>query len=330
MKPHVRLSTICLLLIGFLLTGCKVRRPNHIIPEEKMENLLYDYHIAKAMGENLPYNENYKKVLYLDYVFNKYGTDQVVFDSSMVWYTRHADILSKIYEKVNLRLKEEQTELDRLISIRDNKPKISNPGDSIDVWPTERMLYLSHTLLNNKQTFVIPSDSNYQERDTLEWKVWYHLPYAVATDSVCLAVMSMAIQYANDSVISTTKTIFGSGEQTIRLQADTLKSIKEIRGFIYLTEASKANNHLFADQISLIRYHSTDSLFSAKTDSIDAETIEEKEDAEKDKAIQELLTPQPERITPDEMRRNRSRPSQKTISSQEAIKYDVEPLKKVK
>ena len=38
-----------------------------------MENLLYDYHLAKSMGDNLPYSENYKKALYLDAVFKKYG-----------------------------------------------------------------------------------------------------------------------------------------------------------------------------------------------------------------------------------------------------------------
>ncbi len=26
-----------------------------------MESLLYDYHLAKSMGDNLPYSENYKK-----------------------------------------------------------------------------------------------------------------------------------------------------------------------------------------------------------------------------------------------------------------------------
>ena len=41
-----------------------------------MENLLYDYHLAKSMGDNLPYSENYKKALYLDAVFKKYGTTE--------------------------------------------------------------------------------------------------------------------------------------------------------------------------------------------------------------------------------------------------------------
>lgn len=84
-----------------------------------MENLLYDYHIAKAMGDNLPYNENYKKVLYTDAVFNKYGTTKAVFDSSMVWYTRNMEVLAKVYEKVSKRLKTQQNAINQLIAIRD-------------------------------------------------------------------------------------------------------------------------------------------------------------------------------------------------------------------
>ena len=47
-------------------------------------NVLYDYHIAKAMGEEVPYNESYKRVLYIESVFKKYGITQADFDSSMV------------------------------------------------------------------------------------------------------------------------------------------------------------------------------------------------------------------------------------------------------
>ena len=59
------------------VAGCKVKRPSDVISESKMENLLYDYHVAKSMGDNLPYSENYKKALYIDAVFKKYGTTQL-------------------------------------------------------------------------------------------------------------------------------------------------------------------------------------------------------------------------------------------------------------
>ena len=68
------------------------------------------------MGDNLPYSENYKKALYIDAVFTKYGTTKAVFDSYMVWYTRNTEVLSKIYEKVKKRLKDQQDEVNHLIA----------------------------------------------------------------------------------------------------------------------------------------------------------------------------------------------------------------------
>lgn len=299
---------ILVLVLILALTGCKVRKPKEVIPENQMEELLYDYHIAKAMGENLPYNENYKKALYIEYVFQKHGTTEEVFDSSMVWYTRHAAILSKMYERVGKKLKTEQAELDNLIAIRDNKPKISTPGDSIDVWLLDRMMHLAGKPLNNKLTFTIPSDSNFKSRDTLQWNVYYHF-IGAKPDSSEAAVMSMAILYSNDSIISTTKRVLESGIQNIRLQADTLGEIKEIRGYVYYSGGKDSIKHLFANRISLLRYHSNDSLFSAKADSLKAEEATPKiespkvEDAKPQQPIQ-----QPERINPDELRNRSERP----------------------
>ena len=312
-KHHILLCGLALL---FVLAGCKVKRPKEVIPEDQMELLLYDYHIAKALGENLPYNENYKKVLYVEYVFQKHGTTEAVFDSSMVWYTRHADILSKIYERINKKLKAEQTELDQLIALRDNKPKTSTPGDSIDVWLLDRMMHLTGEVLNNKLTFTIPSDSNFQARDTLQWDVYYHFLDA-RPDTTEAAFMTMAVQYANDSVISDMRRVFASGLQRIRLQADTLGEIKEIRGFIYYTGGKDSVKHLFANQISLMRYHSNDSLFAEKSDSIISKDSVPEIKTEKPEEQTEQVVQQ-ERVNPEELRVRRGerpRPARKNLDS---------------
>ena len=57
----------------FCLASCRVKRPDFVLSDAKMEAVLYDYHIAKAMGEQLSYNESYKRVLYLESVFRKHG-----------------------------------------------------------------------------------------------------------------------------------------------------------------------------------------------------------------------------------------------------------------
>lgn len=232
-----------------------------------MEELLYDYHIAKAMGEGLSYNENYKKVLYIEDVFRKYGTNQTQFDSSMVWYTRNTEVLSKVYEKVGKRLRDDLNQVKKLISIRDNKPMESLPGDSVDVWFLERIYRISGFPLNNKLSFNLPSDTNFHARDTLQWMVNYRF-IDNEPDSSRAALMAMHIVYENDSIISAIKRILHSGTDTIRLQSDTLGKIKEINGFIYYNALSDSVKPLWIDSISLIRYHSNDSLFLNRPDSL--------------------------------------------------------------
>ena len=61
MKNRFRFHLCFICMFVFAVAGCKVKRPSDVISESKMENLLYDYHVAKSMGDNLPYSENYKK-----------------------------------------------------------------------------------------------------------------------------------------------------------------------------------------------------------------------------------------------------------------------------
>ena len=57
-KKYIQLGGM--IFIGVLcLTSCKVKRPDTILSDAQMEAVLYDYHIAKVMGEQLPYNENF-------------------------------------------------------------------------------------------------------------------------------------------------------------------------------------------------------------------------------------------------------------------------------
>ena len=55
MKGLHRIQWFSIFLLAFCLTACQVKRPKVVISDAKMENVLYDYHIAKAMGEEVPY-----------------------------------------------------------------------------------------------------------------------------------------------------------------------------------------------------------------------------------------------------------------------------------
>ncbi|KAA6342658.1 hypothetical protein EZS27_009595 [termite gut metagenome] len=300
------------MLAALILTvgSCKVKHPKKVLSETRMENLLYDYHIAKAMSENFSYNENYKRALYIDYVFQKHGTTEEIFDSSMVWYTRHVDVLSKIYEKVNVRLKAEQEKIDRLIALRDKKPMKSASGDSIDVWAEGRVYYLSGYPLNNKMTFILPSDENFEKRDSLSWEVGHRF-FGNVIDLVDVAIMSMQMVYTNDSTISVTKKIFKSGKEFIGLKSDSYGDIKEIKGFIYFSKEDTLEKGLLLNDIVLMRYHAKDTIPEIKVD-----TLEKKEEP---KVLDASLSESQEDNSPklNQRRIERVRPTATTITKDE-------------
>lgn len=312
-KFRFHLCLVCILV--FAVAGCKVKKPNDVISESEMENLLYDYHLAKSMGDNLPYSENYKKELYIDAVFRKYGTTQAAFDSSMVWYTRNTELLSKIYDKVRKRLKDEQELVGDLIAKRDKKPKMTTPGDSIDVWPWQRMVRLTGEMMNNQFIFTLPTDSNYKDRDTLVWEVNYRFLEPMLADSMRAVIMAMQIIYEKDT-ISRWKTAKESGVQQIRLFADTLGKMKEIRGFIYYPVGNRGKvGALLADRFSMTRYHCTDTLAFAVRDSLNkietlrTDSLKKLFDKEKADSLHKIVGGAKEdlqRLTPEEMNRRRT------------------------
>lgn len=260
-----------LILSCFLWGGCKKDIPKGVIKPAQMENLLYDYHIAKTMADELPYEDKYKKVLYMDYVFKKHNTTEAVFDSSLVWYTRHTDQLSSIYEKINKRYKKEQELLNHLIAIRNKKPKISMPGDSVDIWYKDRVYKLTNALASNKIKFELTADTNYKERDVMVWKMRStFLPVGInKKDS---AFVAMCIKYENDSLLSSVKKITSSGLDSIQMIPDSSYRIKEISGFVYYP-GEDTGKSLLVDEIQLMRYHAPKDTTVAVADSIKADSL---------------------------------------------------------
>lgn len=268
MKRGKRIQWYSVILLAFGMAACQVKRPDTVLPDAKMENVLYDFHIAKAMGEEVPYGESYKRVLYIESVYRKHGITQADFDTSMVWYARHPDALTKVYERVNQRLKAGRDGVNHLIALRDNKPKESLPGDSMDVWIGQRIRHLTGMPLDNKLAFVLPSDTNFKDRDTLRWTVRFRFLNGTP-DSLHAPLMAMQILYAKDTLNSMLR-VGGPGVETVSLSADTLGAIKEIRGFIYYP-APEGKQEILADRISLMRYHAKDTLFSAGEESLAAD-----------------------------------------------------------
>jgi hypothetical protein len=290
-----------------LIAACSVKRPEGVIDEARLERILYDYHLAKALGENIPTAENYRKALYVEEVFRKHGTTEAVFDSSLVWYARNTELLSKIYERLDKRYKAQRDEINHIVAARTRKPPMSQRGDSIDVWAWRKLLRLTTAPADNLYTFVFPTDSNFKARDTIVWTARYRFGGAPA-DTLNRAVMALQIVYLNDSILSRALTVAADGVQQICLAGDTLGKLREVKGFIFFTHTRSATAPLIVDSLTLMRYHSRDTLSAAARDSVNR-IHEARKDSintartqlKRDSASSETR----QRLSPEEMNRRR-------------------------
>ena len=133
----------------FLFVGCKVERPKEVLPPSKMEDVLYDYHLAQVMGGEMTGENMYKRGLYIDYVFNKHHITRAQLDSSLVWYARNPKELSAIYERLTARNEREMEYIKQrqsMVSVRGAQPI---EGDSADLWYESRHFILTPTPLDN-------------------------------------------------------------------------------------------------------------------------------------------------------------------------------------
>lgn len=314
-KRLSKLGIGCAVVICCSLSACKQGVPKEVIKPAAMEAILYDYNVAKSMAEDLPYDERYKQPLYTDYVFQKHRVTQAQFDSSLVWYTRNTEELSKIYANVAKRFKDEQGAINHLIAIRDHKPKMSERGDTVNVWYDKKLYKLTPTFASDRITFTLPTDSNFKAYDEIRWKMRYHFLKPQPAE----AIMAMSLTFDNDSILAKTKKIDKSGWYTLSLKSDSSFKIKEISGFVYLPEDS-IKSTLLIDEISLFRYHrpEQDSINKAKqkvllNDSLKNDSIKKakelstRKDSVKKQEPLKVEQEQPSRRNPHDMDRPRPR-----------------------
>lgn len=246
------------LLLTLALVACQLKRPGYVLSDSEMVDVLVDYHIAKAMGEELPAVETHMKVLYVEAALSKHGLTQQEFDTTMAWFSRHPDVLTKVYEKVSEKLKADRDELNHLMSLRNQQPTESAEGDTVDVWPWQRVHRLSRQPLTNKITFTLESDINYRDDDTLQWIARFsHMGGRI--DTLHAAAMALHIDYADpDTTLTSFRRILSDGTDTLTLSADSFGTLIRVSGYIYFPAADSLDNSaLLVDRISLMRLHAT-------------------------------------------------------------------------
>ena len=242
-------------LFLFIMVSCGNGRPRNVLSESKMENLLYDYHLAQASASIHGDSSSYYDDLYKQSVFRNYKISKADFDRSMLWYTRHTDLLYKIYTRIDERysqLSQDRNASRMSSSSLYNSMSGKTAGDTANVWNDRIVQMLSPQGLNNTYSFSIKVDSSYHPRDRF---VWHFSTKFVYSEGRKEATAVLTVRYSNESTTTVVQSIYGNNDYDVSLTASDLP-IKSIDGFIYLNERWTENvKLLYLSQFSLFRFH---------------------------------------------------------------------------
>ena len=135
-----------LLVLSLLLLCSCEQKPEGILSKGKMEEVLYDYHIAQYMASTLPYDDRYKSQLYIEAVFDKHGISEAQFDTSLVYYNRHTDQIRDIYDHVKHRLEDYDAKLQLESGSNEIRASFTLGGDTADIWSGHDVVFMPHLM----------------------------------------------------------------------------------------------------------------------------------------------------------------------------------------
>ena len=253
--PIKLLFTICLLLI--LFASCQVKTPKEIIQPDKMETLLYDYHIVQAMGSEINNVQEYQIKLYHEYVFKKHGVTKAAFDSSLVWYTRHPAYLTQIYANLQERFDYEVAILqdEKNIAQAVNESEKDVTADTLELWTGKTVTELTSAPYNNRLLFSFESDSAFIVGDSVALKINTRF-FSTKENTSQIVYAALLASYNDNTTESVAMNIKTSEPFTLQIPRDYDRTMNEIKGFIYYNDNdAAAKSGVVLSGLSLLRIH---------------------------------------------------------------------------
>ncbi|MCD8266720.1 MAG: DUF4296 domain-containing protein [Prevotellaceae bacterium] len=288
----------CLSLIVLLAAACTVGVPRRVIPQGKMERILYDYHLAQGMAEATGGNDpSTDRSVLVSQVFAKHGITEADFDSSMVWYSAHSERLVVMYQHIDDRIQREAATLG-VDAADDVYAHLTSYGDTALIWTTANVC-LRNTAIGNIETYTIHADSTFLPGDTyaLRFKSRF-----VTEDGRAEGYALLVARYEGDTLASVTTRVGGDFDTNIEIArselTDTARlALLQVVFYFPYDETNRAQYRLWmARQPMLIRFRHTTEELAPEGEEEPADTISD--------ARGDTLTGEPvgERLTPRQMR----------------------------
>lgn len=240
-----------LVLFLLLFASCHRKQPGGVLDEKKMESVLQDLHLARALASQRDSTSFYQEYYFLE-ALKRNHVSRDEFDKSMLWYSQHADLLYKIYDRISLRLEKEASALGVATSNTRLYASLGSQGDTANVWNGRSYYLLSPVGVSNRMSFRVEADSSFYPHDTY---LIHFVSKFVYSEGQRDAYVGLSVTYDNDSVQSIVTRLYNDGDFSLQLlSAD--RRIKHVDGFVYLNaHCSEKPKLLFLTNPSLIRFH---------------------------------------------------------------------------
>ncbi len=254
---------ICLVAVMALLfcvSSCKPSLPSGVLSKSKMTDILYDYHLALAMAHMDDNGDKGQSLAYREAVLRKHDVTSAEFDSSMVYYMRHTELLEDVYKDLTDRYNNEITAMGGSAKEGGEFANLSATGDTANVWNLATSMVFMPVKPFNSTSFDIKVDSTFHKGDRLMLDFDAQFIYQ---DGMRNGVAMLAVQFGNDSIAQRTIMIQSTQHYSVELSdADSL-GIKSVKGYFMLMNGDDGTGVssqttlklMFLEHIKLIRMH---------------------------------------------------------------------------
>lgn len=254
---------ICLVAVMALLfsvSSCKPSLPSGVLSKGKMTDILYDYHLALAMAHMDDNGDKGQSLAYREAVLRKHDVTSAEFDSSMVYYMRHTELLEDVYKDLTDRYNNEITAMGGSAKEGGEFANLSATGDTANVWNLATSMVFMPVKPFNSTSFDIKVDSTFHKGDRLMLDFDAQFIYQ---DGMRNGVAMLAVQFGNDSIAQRTIMIQSTQHYSVELSdADSL-GVKSVKGYFMLMNGDDGTGVssqttlklMFLEHIKLIRMH---------------------------------------------------------------------------
>lgn len=128
------MKKLAFILVSFLAFACAdeaVPKPDRLLKEGEMVNILYDISILQAIKSYQPQALEEGKVDAKNYIYKKYSIDSLTFAQNQAYYASKLELYESIQAKLADRVKKEKETLKKEMDTEEKKLKASPKADSL-------------------------------------------------------------------------------------------------------------------------------------------------------------------------------------------------------